>query len=105
MEAKIAQIQTDVKNLYRIVEIQEKQNTNLTSLAESVAVMVKEMEYMRNDINDIKCKNELMEKKLEEHRDKDTNKKLDKVEFIEKQIIGWVIVFTLGALVAYFVGK
>lgn len=105
MEISIAEIKKDIKNLYKIAERQDEDNKSLTSLAESVTIMVKEMEYMRKDINDIKEENKNIRLELKIHQDNEINSKLNRNNFIQEKIIGWVIVYILGALSIYLLGK
>ena len=105
MDISIAELKKDVLNLFKVVERQDEDNKSLTSLAESVTIMVKEMEYMRNDINDIKDENKSIRKELREHQDEYINKKLNRTNFIEEKIVGWVIVYILAGVSLYFLGK
>lgn len=105
MDVSIAEIRKDIDSLYKIVERQDEDNKSLTSLAESVTIMVKEMEYMRKDINDIKEENKDIRLELKAHQDSEINSKLGRKNFIEEKIIGWIILYLLGALSIYLLGK
>lgn len=105
MEVALAEIKKDIKNLYKIIERQDDDNKSLISLAESVSIMVKEMEYMGKDICEIKEENKDIRLELKKHQENEVNARLGRTNFIEEKIIGWFIVYILGGLTIYFLGK
>lgn len=105
MEVNIAEIRKDIDILYKLTKRQDENNKSLTSLAESVTIMVKEMEYMRKDINDIKEENKEIRLELKIHQENEMKSKLNRTNFIQEKVIGWVIVYLLGGITIYFLGK
>lgn len=105
MDVSIAELKKDVRNLYEITKRQDEERKVLSSLAESVAKTVTEMEYMRKDMASMKNENTYIREELKEHIELDINKRLGRVDFIEEKIVGWTIIFILGGLSMYFLGK
>ena len=57
METRITVLETDIKNIYHVLKRQQEDTKNLTQIASNTEVMIKEMEYVRKDIEYMKTEN------------------------------------------------
>lgn len=103
MDADLREVKTDIKNLYILVKRQDEDTRNLTKIATSVEVFAKEMEYMRNDIKDIKDENSEIRTQLNNHEKKGLDTKLSNYEYYKKEIVKWFILLVLGASIGVLI--
>lgn len=98
MDSEIKAIQGDIRTLFRLIDAQIEDSKNLTSLATSIKVIAKEMEYLREDIRSIKKDNEFMKSQLNEHMGNDMKDSIDNYNYYKKEITKWFVLLILGTV-------